>query len=79
MKCLSRSRSGTNSKQPQGGDPLRLAHRGAWLDAAGAVEATANRWRAAGTDQRAREARRFFAALDREEAAARAYQLACEA
>jgi hypothetical protein len=79
MKRLSRTRSRTTSKQPHYDESLLLAHRDAWHDAATAVEATANRWRDAIADERAREARAFFAALEREEAAAHAYQLACEA
>ena len=79
MKRLSRTRSRTKPKQPEDGEPLLLAHRDAWHDAATDVEATANRWRAATVGERAGRAQAFFAALEREEAAARAYQLACEA
>ena len=59
--------------------PLLLAHLDAWRDAADDVEAASRRWRAASGHARNDAALAFFAALDREEQAAAAYQLALEA
>ena len=57
---------------------LLLHQLDAWRDAATDVEAAWRRWRAASGCSRADAAHAFFAALDREEKAASAYQLAWE-
>ena len=59
--------------------PLLLPYLDAWRDAADDVEAASRRWRAASAHARSDAALAFFAALDREEQAAAAYQLAWEA
>jgi hypothetical protein len=59
--------------------PLLLAYLDAWRNAADDVEAASRRWRAASGHTRSDAALAFFAALDREEQAAAAYQLAWEA
>ena len=55
-----------------------LVHHDAWREAADDVEAASRRWRAAALADRADAAVAFSAALEREEKAASAYQLAWE-
>ena len=59
--------------------PILLAHLDAWRAAAIDVEASSRRWRSAAGSERADAALAYFAALEREEKAAAAYQLAWEA
>jgi hypothetical protein len=59
--------------------PVLLAYLDAWRAAAIDVEASSRRWRSATREERAGAALAFFAALEREEKAATAYQLAWEA
>jgi hypothetical protein len=59
--------------------PTLVGHLDAWRDAADDLEAAWRRWRSAvSPDARADSALAFFAALDREETAAGAFQLAWE-
>jgi hypothetical protein len=55
--------------------PVLLTFLDAWREAADDVEECARRWRAACIDDRADAAAAFFAALEREERAAVAYEL----